>query len=235
MAQNLAINYDFKDIVANLITEDDEPVDNLFSEKQQRLLTEPLYSSWQPIDEETGEPRLFIASSNVGVFTSVYRPPIVPDVFISMDVELQKDWTMKEHRAYFVWEFGKVPDVVVEIVSNTKGGEISQKKNRYAEIDVTYYIVFDPFLALSNEKVRVFERGFGKRYRRREGFDLPEVGLSLQLWQGTFEEWEDEWLRWCDLSGKLILTGNERAERESQRAALLANKLRELGVDPNKL
>ena len=109
-----------------------------------------------------------------------------------------------------------------------RGGEISQKKNRYAEIDVTYYVVFDLFLALSNEKVRVFERGFGKRYRRREGFDLPEVGLSLQLWQGTFEEWKDEWLRWCDLSGNLILTGNERA-------ALMADKLRELGVDPNKL
>ena len=31
---------------AHLITEDDEPVDNLFSEKQQRLLTESLYTSW---------------------------------------------------------------------------------------------------------------------------------------------------------------------------------------------
>lgn len=29
-----------------LTTEDDTPVDNLPSEKQQRLLTEPLYSSW---------------------------------------------------------------------------------------------------------------------------------------------------------------------------------------------
>ena len=29
-----------------LITEDDTPVDNLPSEKQQRLLTEPLYSRW---------------------------------------------------------------------------------------------------------------------------------------------------------------------------------------------
>jgi hypothetical protein len=31
---------------SHLITEDDTPVDKLFSEKQQRLLTEPLYSSW---------------------------------------------------------------------------------------------------------------------------------------------------------------------------------------------
>jgi hypothetical protein len=36
------------DVIPNvdaLITEDDTPVDNLPSEKQQRLLTEPLYSS----------------------------------------------------------------------------------------------------------------------------------------------------------------------------------------------
>ena len=32
--------------VEHLVTEDDTPVDNLFSEKQQRLLTEPLYASW---------------------------------------------------------------------------------------------------------------------------------------------------------------------------------------------
>ena len=29
-----------------LVTEDDTPVDNIYSEKQQRLLTEPLFSGW---------------------------------------------------------------------------------------------------------------------------------------------------------------------------------------------
>ena len=33
--------------VSHLVTEDDEPLDNLPSEKQQRLLTETLYSSWK--------------------------------------------------------------------------------------------------------------------------------------------------------------------------------------------
>jgi len=31
--------------IQDLVTEDDTPVDNLLSEKQQRLLTEPLYSA----------------------------------------------------------------------------------------------------------------------------------------------------------------------------------------------
>jgi len=50
--------------IEHLITEDDEPVDNVFSEKQQRLLTGPLYSSWSG----PGEGRKFLACANVGVF-----------------------------------------------------------------------------------------------------------------------------------------------------------------------
>jgi hypothetical protein len=34
--------------VDEIVTEDEAPVDNIFSEKQQRLLAEPLYSSWTP-------------------------------------------------------------------------------------------------------------------------------------------------------------------------------------------
>jgi hypothetical protein len=43
--------------IHGLITEDDTPVDNLPSEKQQRLLTEPLYSAWA--GPGAGRPRLF--------------------------------------------------------------------------------------------------------------------------------------------------------------------------------
>jgi hypothetical protein len=52
--------------VDHLVTEDDTPVDNIFSEKQQRLLTEPLYNSWSG----PGEGRPFVAMANVG-----YRTP----------------------------------------------------------------------------------------------------------------------------------------------------------------
>ena len=34
--------------IDHLVTEDGAPVDNQFSEKQQRLLVEVLYCSWQP-------------------------------------------------------------------------------------------------------------------------------------------------------------------------------------------
>ena len=43
----------------NLITEDDTPVDNILSEKQQRLLTEPLYSAWAGPEMRAPEHRGF--------------------------------------------------------------------------------------------------------------------------------------------------------------------------------
>ena len=38
----LAVPLELRPVVDHLVTEDDTPVDNVFSEKQMRLLTEPL-------------------------------------------------------------------------------------------------------------------------------------------------------------------------------------------------
>jgi hypothetical protein len=69
------------------VTEDDTPVDNIFSEKQQRLLTEPLYSSWQL----QGGPARFLALVNVGLFFAIDQPPYVPGMTLRLDVERPKD------------------------------------------------------------------------------------------------------------------------------------------------
>jgi Uma2 family endonuclease len=222
--------WDFKELVESLITEDDEPVDNVFSAKHQRLLTETLYSSWKPLSDEEprNEPRPFFADSNIGVFFSVHEPPLVPDVFISLDVTAPEDIFAKTGRSYMLWEYGKVPEVAVEIVSNKEGGELGNKLKTYARKGIHYYVVFDPLLLLSDDKLRVYEPGLLNHYRRRDDFRLPDIGLGLTLWQGEFEGVAAEWLRWTDGQGNLLLTGTERAE-------VLAKRLRELGVDPNKI
>ena len=133
--------------VNEIDTEDDTPVDNLFSEKQQRLLTEPLYSSWNGPggdDPQTAARRMFLAAANVGLFPSVHQPPLVPDVYLSLDVQVAEDWYEKSHRSYFLWDFGKAPEVVNEIVSNRKGHELIRKLHDYARIGVPYYVVHDP-------------------------------------------------------------------------------------------
>ena len=109
--------------------------------------------------------------------------------------------------------------MAVEIVSNREGHELDSKLKRYAQMDVTYYVVYDPQQLLSADVLRVYERGFaGRRYRRRTDYQLPDVGLSLSLWEGTYEDGTGVWLRWCDASGNLIPTGAEGRQVEAARA-----------------
>jgi Uma2 family endonuclease len=236
MSQALAeIPYDLRDIIEHIVTEDDEPVDNLFSEKQQRLLTRSLYSSWTPPNEDQPKRRRkFLAAANVGIFFAVHEKPLVPDFFLSLDVEPHQNWYAKEHRTYFVWEFGKVPELVLEIVSNKKGGELTGKLKDYAQMGVNYYVVYDPQKHLSKDKLTVYELGFGKRYRPRKDYQLPDLGLSLKLWQGEFEGHENTWLRWLDAKGRLIATGEERAQQAEAEVEKLRAELARQKAKPAK-
>lgn len=199
--------------IQGIITEDDTPVDNLPSEKQQRLLTEPLYSAWSG----PGEGRPFLAAANVGVFSMVRTPPVVPDMFLSLDVEVAGDWWQKAHRSYFLWEFGKAPDLVLEIVSNQEGGEDGEKKLKYQRMRVPYYVIYDPLCQVMPEALTVY-RLVDAVYERQEARSIPLIGLGLTLWEGVFEGKQETWLRWTDAEGVLIPTGKELAEQERQKA-----------------
>jgi Uma2 family endonuclease len=219
--------------ITDIRTEDDTPVDNFFSEKQQRLLTEPLYSSWSG----PGEGRPFIAAANVGLFSSPKKPPLVPDVFLSLDAEVAKDIWAKSNRTYFVWEFGKAPEVVIEVVSNREGGEATTKLAAYRTIGIPFYVIFDPQELLSDRVLRVYELA-GAFYREMSDARFAAVRLGLVLWKGLFEDQEATWLRWCDENGEIIRTGGERADAERARADAeraraerLVERLKALGVD----
>lgn len=220
--------------ISHIVIEDDTPVDNFQSAKQQRLLIEPLYASWLP-----GVP--FIADSNIGLFYASKQEPIVPDAFLSLGVEIPADWSQKQNRSYFVWEFGKVPEVCIEVVSNKEGNELGSKLDTYARIGVACYVVFDPLKQLQRKdelngallKVWVLA---GKKYIELQQPELLEpVGLGLTLWEGTFEGRQDVWLRWCDRAGQIIPTGAEGREAERQRAERLAARLRTLGINPEEV
>lgn len=224
--------------IDHIVTEDDTPVDNIFSEKQQRLLTEPLYSSWTG----PGDNRPFLVLANVGLFYALYEPPLVPDVLLSLDVEPPQDLWPKRNRSYFVWEYGKTPDVVIEIVSNREGGEADYKVEKYARIGLPYYVIFDPAEQLDLGVLTVYELNRLKTPKSIDPELLPGIGLGLRLWYGVYEGVEAEWLRWQDADGTLIPTGAERAQQEyeraqqeHERAERLAAKLRELGVDPDEV
>jgi Uma2 family endonuclease len=151
----------------NLVTEDETPMDNILSEKQQRLLTEPLYGAWAGPETTTPGQCRFMALANVGLFYALRQPPLVPDMMLALDVPgVGPDLSQKANRSYFVWvQDGKPPTVVVEVVSNREGGEDSDKLRKYEVIGVPYYVIFDPWRLLSDRMLRIYQfAGAGKGY-----------------------------------------------------------------------
>ncbi|MGF1494236.1 MAG: Uma2 family endonuclease [Microcoleaceae cyanobacterium] len=224
--------------ISHLTIEDDTPVDNFQSAQQQRLLVDALCSN-------DILPLPFIAEANVGLFYKLKGEPVVPDMFLSLDVQRAEDLSERRDRAYFVWEFGKVPDICIEIVSNREGDEVTlsarskskgrakSKKDIYAQIGVTYYAVYDPLRQIQDEAnmnnalLRIWSLISGEyvELTPESGITalgqatlLDTTGVGLTLWEGQFEEKVTrQWLRWCDPQGEVLPTGAEGKAIEQQR------------------
>ena len=67
------------------------------------------------------------------------EPPMAPDVYVSFDVA-------NRHRSsYVVWEEGKPPDFVLEVVSpSSRRRDKEEKKDAYAKMGVPEFFIYDP-------------------------------------------------------------------------------------------
>ncbi|MBD1835083.1 Uma2 family endonuclease [Cyanobacteria bacterium FACHB-472] len=151
--------------------------------------------------------------------------------------------------SYVMWQEQVSPFVVVELLSpgtededlgrTSQIGKPPTKWQVYEQIlRVPYYFVFSRY---TNE-VQAFHL-VGGHYEsmtpESDRFSVPELGLSLGLWEGSYERINRVWLRWFTQSGEMILTPEENAVAQAKaaqaKAELLAAKLRELGIDPDQL
>ncbi|MDF5714431.1 MAG: Uma2 family endonuclease [Rhizonema sp. NSF051] len=155
--------------------------------------------------------------------------------------------------SYVTWQERVDPFVVVELLSpGTEDEDLGEKEREpnkpptkwevYEQIlRIPYYVIFSRY---TNEL-----QGFhlvGAHYESMSFTDgrllMPELGLSLGLWQGSFQDIERLWLRWFTLEGKLIpvpteeaIAAKQEAELANRRAEQLAERLRQLGVNPDEL
>ena len=136
-------------------------------------------------------------------------------------------------QSYVIWDEAVNPLIAIEFLSPSTEDEdlglTESEPNKpptkwqvYERIlKIPYYFVFSKY----NNQLRVF-RLIGNRYREQvltgSRFWIPEIQLSLGLWQGAFLQNERLWLRWYDINGNLVPTAEEferqRALLESQRA-----------------
>ena len=131
----------------------------------------------------------------------------------------------KERLSWVVWEEGKAPDVVIELLSeSTAQLDKNEKKLIYQnQLRVSEYFWFDPFNP--NDWAGFFlQQGVYQPLSLNAQNQLisQSLGLALQRWQGNYKGIDATWLRWATLEGELLPTPEEqerlRADSESLRA-----------------
>ena len=129
---------------------------------------------------------------NMGIYHTTGlnpRVPIVPDAFLSLGIERVKGNQLR--KSYVVWEENQiVPIFVLEIVSQTPGGEYDEKMAIYARLGVLYYVIYNPnhWRRDRQEPFEVY-RLIDGTYQRQIGepFWMPEIGLGIGRSMGNHQ------------------------------------------------
>ena len=147
-----------------------------------------------------------------------------PDVFVVLDVPT------KERKSWVVWEEGKTPDVVIELLSeSTAKFDKTDKKILYQDrLKVAEYFWFDPFNPNDWAGFKLSDGYYESLPVENERLVSQRLELALVRWSGTYHGIETVWLRWTTLAGELLLLPEEaqtrRAELEAQRAKVEAQR-----------
>jgi Uma2 family endonuclease len=207
-----------------LLDSDETPVDNELQELIPGLLKSILLMLWE-------ERQDWLFAIDMGIYSSPDLPPIVPDAFLSLGVERCYDEDLRP--SYVLWDEEVVPSFVLEVVSPKYREEYTTKLKLYEQMGVLYYAIYS---SKRKRKPR-FEV-----YKLVDGLYqlvmtntvwMPEIGLGIGSERGNYAGVTREWLYWYDEHGKRYSTPNERVQEEVDRSNKLANKLRQLGVDPD--
>jgi len=198
---------------------DETPVDNELQELIPGLLKAILLILW-------AERMDWFFGIDMGIYYHPEKAPIVPDGFLSLGVERFYDEELRP--SYVLWDENVVPTLVLEVVSKKYRKEYSTKLEEYQALGVLYYIVYSS-RRRRKPRLEVHKLVNGK-YELQSGHPvwMPEIGLGIGCERGNYSGVTREWLYWYDADGKRYLTPEEQVNR-------LAQKLRELGIDPNNL
>lgn len=225
-----------------------------------------LYLTFQPIN---WNPELVYSAADLNLYYDLQHPLWYkrPDWFGVVGVgKLYKGQDLR--LSYVTWQEPVNPFVVVELLSpGTEDEDLGTRRESAADkppskwevyeriLRIPYYVVFSRY---TNE-LRAFQLvgGHYEPINLAQGrLLMPEIDLSLGLWQGSFRDIERLWLRWFTLAGELIPAPTEQAAAATERAMIaeqeatearqeaaqakrkaeqLAERLRQLGVNPDEL
>jgi Uma2 family endonuclease len=205
----------------------------------------------------------FVVGQDCGIYWRLTNPPLAgckaPDWFY---VAGASPWTEGHvRRSYQLWNEGVAPSIVLEYVSGD-GSEERDRTPETGKfwvyergIRAPYYGIYevDPgrveMYGLEKGRYKLLAPNSSGRY------PIEPLGLELGIWSGLFGNLDLPWMRWWDAEGQLLPNQDEAVEQErqrtqaaeqralearqrtqaaEQRAARLAERLRALGIDPDK-
>ena len=204
----------------------DEPVDNINQPSLAAALTESLEIARKL-------PANALTPTNYGICATVNRKMVVkaPDWAYVASIRVPRE---EVKRSYTPQLQGDIPIIVMEFLSDTEGGEYSNKPTYppgkwffYERVlKVPNYVIFEP----DTGELEAYQLDDSGRYQLRNPdtnnrYWIAQMELFLGVWQGARENRTGYWLRWWNENGELLLWGSERAER-------LAAQLRAAGIEP---
>jgi Uma2 family endonuclease len=202
---------------------DDTPVDNELQEIIPSLLKSILQILWADRMD-------WFFGIDMGIYTHPEQPPIVPDGFLSLNVERFYDEELRP--SYLLWEEEIPPILVLEVVSTTPGGEYTTKLDNYARMGVLYYVIYNP-KRRRKPKLEIHKLVNGQyELQAANPLWMPEIGLGIGSERASYGALVREWLYWYDENNDRYPTPAEQIELERQRADRLASQLRALGIEP---
>jgi Uma2 family endonuclease len=215
--------------------DDGEPMETQRHKMQMDLLIEVLYPWLEQRDNGYVGGNMFVYYSSHQLKNQDFRGP---DFFAVLDVP------KGERKSWVVWDEGKAPDVIIELLSeSTAQQDKTIKKLIYQnQMRIPEYFWYDPFAPDDWQGFQLVGGFYQALNLINDHYVSEKLNLALVRWSGDYEGVEAVWLRWVTLDGKLLPTKSERLrqaeDREEQaqaQAEKLAAKLREMGINPDNL
>ncbi|MGD2184046.1 Uma2 family endonuclease [Lusitaniella coriacea] len=211
--------------------ENGEFVKNFQEHPQSILLTDSIGSVLQRLHPD-GQ---YAVGQDCGIYWRQTDPPErgaeAPDWFYVPRVPPKFDGDIR--RSYVLWREFIAPSIALEFASGDGSEErdttpISWDKSErtkpgkfwiYEQImRIPYYGIYE----IKTERLEVFRLAGGSyqplEVNERGHYPIESMGVELGLWEGSYQNQTQRWLRWWDGEGNLLLTGGERAEIERERA-----------------
>lgn len=203
-----------------------------FQEHPQSLI---LTDSIGPVLQRRHPDGQYAIGQDCGIYWRETDPPekgaIAPDWFYVPNVPPKLDGLIR--RSYVLWREFMAPMIALEFASgdgteerdttplSRSDGEVSKPGKFWVYeriIRMPYYGIYE----INNGKLEVYRLVDGAYQvlaaNERGHYPIAPLEVELGLWQGSYQNQTQLWLRWWDDQGNLLLIGDERAGLERERA-----------------